>query len=82
MKQLSFLDIVSHKERDALTPEVWGCTKTCANFTNKYSNGSRDYFPGTHEPRCTRSHETGSFKSKLVDNVWITKCKFYEPKEK
>lgn len=77
MSQVTFYDIVSDKEREDITPEVWGCIKTCANFTNVESDGSLDFFPGTKEPRCTRT----CFKSKLINNFWHTKCQNYKPKE-
>lgn len=81
MKQLSFLDIVPPKEREELTPSVWECVDSCANFTNIDKAGGRDYFPGTRTPRCTHCYEENAFKSKVINNVWVTKCRFYEPRE-
>ena len=77
MSQVSFYDIVSDKERESITPEVWDCLKTCVNFTNENPDGTRDYFPESKEPRCTRM----CFKSKLIDNYWHTICKNYKPRE-
>ena len=78
MSQVSFYDIVTDKEKESITPEVWNCLDTCANFTNLNPDGSRDFFPETHEPRCTRMDFN---KSKLINNVWHTTCKNYKPKE-
>ena len=77
MTQISFYDLVNDKDRERMTPEVWNCLETCANFTNVEEDGSLDFFPETREPRCTRM----CFKSKLIDNVWHTTCKNYKPRE-
>ena len=76
MEQITFFEVVSDKDREKITPEVWSCLRTCANFSNIYPDGSADYFPVTHEPRCVNLN----FKSKLVRNYWHTVCKNYKPK--
>lgn len=82
MRQLSLYDIVSDKDKLAMTPEVWGCMKTCANFTNIDKDGIRDYFPSTGSPRCVHSHRSKNWKSKVIDNLWHTWCLNYRPKER
>lgn len=71
---MSILDFVDKKSRQAYTPEVWECMKTCSNLNCVYPDGSIDRFPGTKEPRCVLADMT----SKLVNNVWVTKCKNYK----
>ena len=85
-EQLSFNDIVTDKkERRKLTPEVWTCTETCANFTNIRKDGTADYFPERGGKRCVTPFEQSGTKmdgweSKLINNTWHTWCKFYKPK--
>lgn len=77
MKQISLYDIVNDKDKKAMTPEVWVCMETCANFTNVEPDGSLDFFPETNDPRCTQT----DFTSKLINNYWHTTCKNYKPRE-
>ena len=81
--QLSFFDIVDEKDKLTLTPEVWKCMETCANFTNIDRYGIPDYFPGPgNHPRCVHAHRSKNWKSKVINNVWHTWCLNYSPKEK
>ena len=72
--QISLLDVVDKKTRRVLIPEVWKCMETCSNFSCTYPDGSIDRFPGTREPRCVNT----DFESKLINNIWETKCKNYK----
>ena len=76
MDQVTLFDLVNEKDRENITPGVWDCMDTCANFTNLEADGTRDYFPETREPRCTNM----CFKSRLINNYWRTTCKNYKPK--
>lgn len=86
MDQLSLFDVMDDKQKAAITPEVWECVHSCANFTNIYENGAHDYFPGPGQvPRCTACWKGGkngspNWESKIVDNVWHTICRNYKPK--
>ena len=76
MDQVTLFDLVNENDREKITPGVWDCLDTCANFTNLNADGTRDYFPETREPRCTNM----CFKSRLINNYWRTTCKNYKPK--
>ena len=59
-------------------PELWDCMKTCAR-----ANIHTDHFPETNEKRCLYGwdREGGKFMiSKLIDNTWHTRCKYYKVK--
>lgn len=73
-EQITIDEIVGKKDKDILTPAVWDCMKTCSNFSAILPDGSIDYFPCTHEKRCVNM----DFKSKLVNNYWITHCNNYK----
>ena len=84
--QLSLLDIVKEtKDKDTLTPEWVDCFKSCKNFTNTFSDGSKDtFYDGS--PRCIYGMKMcgtsgKDLKSKSIDNMWHTWCKFYKPKD-
>lgn len=84
-EQMTFFDIVVEKDKKKVTPQVWECMKTCANFTNIRPDGSADYFPGTREKRCvtpklTANKKTSDWQSELINNAWCTYCKCYKPK--
>lgn len=74
MDNISFYDLLKGKDKEVLTPTVWGCLKTCKNFSCILPDGSTDYFPETQEPRCVNT----DFTCKLVNNYWITKCRNYK----
>lgn len=76
-EQISIADIVGKKDKEILTPTVWACLETCANFSAVMPDGSIDYFPSTREKRCVNT----DFKSKLVNNAWITRCNNYKRRE-
>ena len=86
-EQLSLLDIANKEDIDKLTPEMWDCMKSCANFTNKFPGGGRDYF-FDGSPRCTYAFHCGygtsgkDMRNKVIDNMWHTWCKLYKPKER
>ena len=73
-ENMTILDFIPKQDKEQFIPELWWCMDTCKNYTDRFPDGSRDYFPGTGEPRCVRAE----FKSKLVNNRWISKCKHYE----
>jgi hypothetical protein len=85
MEQISLLEFVDKKDKEKLTPEMWSCMKTCANFTDDLGNGLKDtFFDGS--PRCCIEFHTGEglsgkhMKSKVIDNIWHTWCIHYKPK--
>lgn len=84
-EQMSFLDIAEKEDIDKLTPEMWSCMKTCANFTNTFPDGSKDtFFDGS--PRCIygllKCGTSGKqIRSKVINNLWHVWCKFYKPKD-
>lgn len=73
-ENMTILDFIPKQDKEQFIPEVWRCMETCKNCSNRFPDGGRDYFPETHEPRCINA----VFKSKLVNNVWVTRCKNYE----
>ena len=83
-EQVSLFDLTTDKkERRKITPEVWTCTETCANFTNIRKDGTADYFPERGGKRCVTPFEQGDkdyWDTKLINNVWHTWCKYYKPK--
>ena len=85
MEQISLLEFVDKKDKEKLTPEVWSCMKTCANFIDVTPNGTKDTFLDG-SPRCCIQDHTGygssgkHWKSKVIDNRWHTWCIFYKPK--
>lgn len=83
-EQMSFLDIAEKEDIDKLTPEMWSCMKTCANFTDEFPDGEKDTFLDD-SPRCTygllNCGTSGKdMRSKVINNMWHVWCKFYKPK--
>lgn len=79
MEQISIIDIMTKKERMKVQPEVWKCVRTCANFTNVFPDGSKDYFIGPgREPRCVKLEY---WQTKSINNMWHSWCKNYKEKE-
>lgn len=87
MNQMSLFDITDDKQKIAMTPEVWNCVDSCANFTNIHENGLPDYFPGPgNVPQCVACMKGGNAGSpnwdkKIIDNIWHVYCRNYRPKE-
>lgn len=76
-EQMSILDFMDKKTQRDFIPELWFCMDTCSNYNCKFENGSMDYFPSTHEPRCVNA----VIDSKLSNNIWSSKCKNYKWRE-
>ena len=82
MEQISLLEFVDKKDKKKLTPEVWSCMKTCANFTNITSDGFEDFFPMGGKRCVTPSFVPGKedWYSEVINNRWHTWCNCYKPK--
>ena len=87
-EQISLFDVVdSQKDKLTMSPEVWDCMQSCANFTDDLGNGEKDTFLDG-SPRCCAQLHHGYGTSgnewicKVIDNVWHTWCVLYKPKEK
>lgn len=78
-KQMNLFGILPDKEKRKIKPEVWKCMDSCANFTNVFPDGTKDYFIGPgRRARCVKLEYERTIS---VDNMWHSYCKHYEPKE-